>query len=307
MVILKKRHIAAFAAMFMIAAFMLSACGTQYNNDFKKESSSSSELTPDGGNSKTTGNDEDTSEAKDPGGNDSDKSKQKQDQAPKTAANQSKYGVLKDRIICIDPGHQAKVNNSPERIAPSTDATKEKMSWGTAGVSTGVPEYKLNLSVSLKLKKALQDCGTKVVMTRETDDVDIGNIERAEIANSSKSEILVRIHADGSENASVKGISVLYPGNKYISDNKMLGDSKKAASFVLESLINSTGATSRGLSERSDMTGFNWSRVPVFLVEMGFMSNAQEDRLMNTAEYQDKLVAGMVDGLAEYFAYKSNK
>ena len=57
--------------------------------------------------------------------------------------------------------------------------------------------------------------------------------------------------------------------------------------------IAATGAQDRGLQERSDLTGFNWSDVPDVLVEMGFMTNAAEDKLLESGAYQDKIVQGL--------------
>jgi N-acetylmuramoyl-L-alanine amidase len=54
------------------------------------------------------------------------------------------------------------------------------------------------------------------------------------------------------------------------------------------------------LEERSDLTGFNWSDVPVTLVEMGFMTNAAEDKLLESGTYQDKIVQGLVNGIVEF-------
>ena len=53
----------------------------------------------------------------------------------------------------------------------------------------------------------------------------------------------------------------------------------------------------RGVVERDDMTGFNWSKVPVILVEMGFLSNRSEDQMLSTGAYQDKLAKGLADGI----------
>lgn len=216
--------------------------------------------------------------------------------------NIPEYEVFKGKIICIDAGHQAKGNYEKEPIAPSSDVMKEKTSAGTAGVATGTPEYKVNLAVSLKLRDALEAHGAKVIMTRGTDDVDMGNVERAQIANSSGADISVRIHADGSNNRQIKGMLVLCPGDKYVNDSQLLMKSRIAAQRVLDGMVAATGAISRGIMVRDDMTGFNWSTVPVILVEMGMMTNDEEDRLLNTPEYQDKIVKGIMDGLADYFS-----
>lgn len=60
-------------------------------------------------------------------------------------------------------------------------------------------------------------------------------------------ELVIRIHADGSDNELVKGVFILYPGNKYIEDEKMLKSSKTAAEMVLGGIISSTHAASRGI------------------------------------------------------------
>lgn len=51
--------------------------------------------------------------------------------------------------------------------------------------------------------------------------------------------------------------------------------------------------------ERDDLTGFNWSKVPVVLIEMGFMSNKKEDQLLSDSNYQEKLAEGLCNGILE--------
>jgi N-acetylmuramoyl-L-alanine amidase len=209
--------------------------------------------------------------------------------------------LLAGKTICIDAGHgnpNHEIKNEP--IAPSDGTLKPATAYGTTGVSTKVPEYKLTMAVSIKIRDELIKQGARVIMTREGNDVDLGNIERAEIANRESADIAVRIHADGFDNSSVNGISVLYPGNQYIKDLELLKKSKTAAKNVLDELVKSTGGKSRGISERNDLTGFNWSKVPVILVEMGFMTNPEEDVLLNSEEYQNKIVQGIVKGLIIY-------
>ena len=65
-------------------------------------------------------------------------------------------------------------------------------------------------------------------------------------------------------------------------------------------MLDATGAKNRGIVLNDNYTGQNWSVVPCVMVEMGFMSNPQEDELLNTPEYQRKLIAGMIRGIADY-------
>ena len=76
--------------------------------------------------------------------------------------------------------------------------------------------------------------------------------------------------------------------------------SKQAAPLAQRELVAATGAKDRGIDARSDMTGFNWSDVPVILPEIGFMSNPAEDRLLATSAYQEKIVAGLTRAILAF-------
>ncbi len=202
-------------------------------------------------------------------------------------------------VICIDPGHQSSSNLSPEPIGPGASQTKEKVRGGTTGVATGIPEYEVVLQISMNLKQRLEAEGITVVMTRTTNDVDISNAERAQIANGAGAELFIRVHADGSTDSSVAGISTLYPGaNQWTGP--IAEESMAAAGIVHDSVIASTGAVSRGTVARTDLSGFNWAEVPSILVECGFMSNPVEDRLLASPHYQDKVAQGIADGVLAY-------
>jgi N-acetylmuramoyl-L-alanine amidase len=204
-------------------------------------------------------------------------------------------------LVCLDPGHQRLANYGTEPIAPGSTITKQKVSSGTQGVSTGKPEYQLNLEVSLKVEAILKLMGYKVLMTRTTNDVNVSNIERAQIANNAKASACVRIHADSSADKEKHGISVLYPSeNSPGVAQYVYNKSKQLAQFLLKDLIKETGAKSNGTVPRTDITGFNWSTVPVALVEMGFMSNPAEDIKMSTQLYQYQIAEGISEGIDKF-------
>ena len=206
------------------------------------------------------------------------------------------------KIVTIDAGHQAKGNNELEAIGPGSKQRKPKVTSGTTGKFTHKLESEVNLEVALKLQSILESRGYKVVMVRTSQNVNISNIERAEIANNANANINVRLHCDGSDNSSLSGFFVLTPSqnNRYLSQN-IVSDSLKLSNCLLSSIEKTTSAKNRGISYRDDLTGTNWSKVPTTLVEMGEMSNKEEDYNLSNPDYQLKMATGIADGIDEYF------
>lgn len=210
-------------------------------------------------------------------------------------------------VISIDPGHQEKGNNDLEPVGPGSEEMKRKVASGTRGVATGKPEYVLTLEVSMRLKNKLEARGYTVVMTRERHDVDISNKERAEAANAAGADLLVRIHADGDTSSKTRGASVLYPAESVSATPELHRLSKSAAGIVLADMVAATGVKSRGTVPRDDLSGFNWSTVPNVLIEMGFMTNPEEDRMLSTDDYQEKMAEGIAGGVDRYITEIAGK
>ena len=198
--------------------------------------------------------------------------------------------------IGIDPGHQGKANSDKEPIAPGSKETKAKVSSGTSGRSTGIAEYVTVLEISLKLRDALEAQGATVYMTRDTHDIDISNLERAEMMNELGVDLVLRIHCDGAEDSSANGIGMFV---RKTGEGQQ--ESEAAAQVLLDAMVEATGAKKRGVFLRDTYTMNNWSVVPCILVECGFMSNPEEDEKLNDPDYQNLLVQGMVEGIAQYF------
>jgi N-acetylmuramoyl-L-alanine amidase len=153
------------------------------------------------------------------------------------------------------------------------------------------------MRVAVRLRVLLQNGGVRVVLTRtKTEGTSIGNVARARIANRAGAALFLRIHADGSADPRSRGTHTLYPALRRGWTDDVYALSKRAARIVQAEAVRSLGFPDRGLQERSDFTGFNWSDVPVILVEMGFMTNPTEDRLLATPAYQRRAAVGLCRG-----------
>ncbi len=209
-------------------------------------------------------------------------------------------GTMAGYVVTLDPGHQLKESSSLEPIGPDSSVMKARVSSGTMGTETGIPEHELVLDISLRVRALLVEKGIKVVMTRTVADVDLSNIDRAKIANENSSDLFVRIHANGAIDSGISGISAYYPSTRNQWAGHLSSDSRRASSLILEGIVRETGAKDRGARASDSYTGINWSEVPVTIIETGFMTNHDEDLLLATDEYRQKMAIGIADGIIAY-------
>jgi N-acetylmuramoyl-L-alanine amidase len=199
-------------------------------------------------------------------------------------------------LICLDPGHGTSpaIGRQREPIGPGSRMTKIKDGGGAPG------EAEVVLGIAQRTRALLERRGYRVAMTRTGRTFRGGNIERAQFCNRRGAALMLRIHADGSTDASHRGVSTLTPALRPGWTNDVYAPSLRAAGAIQRALVATTGARDLGVVERSDLTGFNWANVPVVLAETGFMTNPAEGRLLRSSAYQWRVARGLAAGVAAF-------
>lgn len=209
---------------------------------------------------------------------------------------------MDDFVIVIDAGHQAKEDIGKEPIGPGSSDEVQKMDVGKIGVETHQPEYEVTTAVANKLKDELETRGYTIYLTRSNSAQDSTSYkDRAEVANKLYADAYISLHTGYSEDATVRGIGALCQTSKnaYISD--LYAESKALCSAIVDAMVKTTETQKHDIQETDQLSGINWCRVPVAIIEMGYLSNANDDRLLQGEPYRDKVVQGIANGLDAYF------
>lgn len=219
-----------------------------------------------------------------------------------TDSESAESGALfNGRIIAVDAGHQAKANAEKEPIGPGSETMKAKMPEGAVGAATGVKEYELTLTVAKKLQEELEARGYQVVMIRTGHDVNLSNAERSEMANESGADIFIRLHANSMENSGVYGALAMCMTEQNPYNAELFSKSYTLSKKIIDSICSRTGTRNRGVQQADNSSEINWCELPVSVVEMGFLSNPDEDRWLESDEYQRKIALGIADAVDSYF------
>ena len=186
---------------------------------------------------------------------------------------------LKDKVICIDPGHGG------------TDV-------GAIGKIS--QEKNITLAISKKIADLLNDAGAKVIMTRTTDvdvyapyDAAAEELQaRCNIANAAKADAFVSVHIDSFSSADARGVTAYY-------------NSKTPHDYSLAKYIHNQNMQATEFPDRGTRTANFYvllhTNMPAVLLELGFISNPTEERALNSEKQQQNFAESIVKGLADYF------
>ena len=199
-------------------------------------------------------------------------------------------------LVCLDPGHGTapEIGRQLEPIGPGSRQLKIKDPGGAAG------EAPVALAIARRTRTLLLARGFRVAMTRDGTGYRGGNRERARFCNARGAALMIRIHADGSTDPSVRGISTLVPARRRGWTDDIHTPSARAGRLLQSALVEATRARDLGVVERGDLSGFNWADVPAVLVETGFMSNRGEASLLRSAAYQQRLARALTLGAQRF-------
>ena len=207
---------------------------------------------------------------------------------------------LEGRYIGLNPGHQNR--NFDRAITPDNEERFWDVSVGTRGRVTGLYEYELNLTVALKVRDALQAQGARVLLSRTSNDVRVGNSSRTRELNREQVDAVLLIHADGNANPNLHGLHMIVSTRVSRQRGDVYERSHDLARALQDACIAATGAADKGVGERDDLRILlSGCAMPAALIEMGYMTNPAEDRLLATDAYQNKIVDGLVQGFLDYF------
>jgi len=213
-----------------------------------------------------------------------DKSKETNEQFKELDEELDTITALEGKKIVIDPGHGG---NDAGAIGP-----------------TGVMEKNVTLNVALELKRMLEAEGAEVILTRETDRTvspkgaaasDIEELgARCDVANQNRADIFISIHADAFTRPEARGTT------GYYYSKSTSGRGQKLADCIRRNLVEQLGTSSRG-TQPCNFYVVKHTDMPATLIELGFISNKEEEKLLDSKEGVKKAAQGILDGIEDYF------
>ena len=205
-------------------------------------------------------------------------------------------------VVVIDPGHDLRANSQTEPIGPGSSTRKIKDGGGTHGVVSGLAGGRAQPAGRAAAAHAARAGGRRGRHDADDDGRHEHGQRRARADREPCRRRALPPHPrrrlDRSARRAARTRSTRRFGRAGRTTSTPRAGAPRGSSSA--TLRRALGFPDRGLQERSDFTGFNWADVPVILVEMGFMTNPTEDRLLATAAYQRRAALGLCRGTLRY-------
>ncbi|GEM_PF-4285884 len=173
------------------------------------------------------------------------------------------------------------------------------------GVYSGTPAYKLNLKIAERVKKELEARGYMVYMVRKGDSCTLDGKGRARAANDYGATVVINIKCGKSDNKTTAGISTYSIAADNEQHTKAEYDTASVLSNVLsERTENATGTKCIGRNKTNEFDELNYSEATAVILQVGYLSNEDEDRKLNDEAYQSQIANGVANGLDRYYGFK---
>ena len=195
-----------------------------------------------------------------------------------------------------------------QRLTVVIDAGHGGIDGGVVGIETGTKESDINLSLSRILQEQFEEVGFVVVQTRPTEAGLYGAAtsgykkrdmrERARIINDSMPTLVISVHQNFFSLRSRRGAQVFF--------RESLNSSRALAVQIQNVLNDMPECVKKSSALKGDYYVLNCSDYPAVIVECGFLSNAEDEALLVTKEYQKKIAAAIVAGSLAYLASGAN-
>lgn len=187
--------------------------------------------------------------------------------------------------IVIDPGH----GTDPEGVDP-----------GAIGPG-GTREKDVNLAISLKLAELLRAAGATVYLTRSGETIPYSLAERAYYANDINGDIFISIHANASTSSDKSGTATYFYAPYGDELGEQRGERWRLANSIQEALVAMLGRKDMGVQEDNFSVLRNTAMASV-LVEVAFISNSTEEKLLADPVFQARAAQGIFNGINEYIS-----
>ena len=217
--------------------------------------------------------------------------------------------------VYIDPAKQISEDLTFEAVSPEievpqgaanatfTDATgmKKKMTASAVGVSSGIFEYDVTMSIAEYLNAELVKRGYTVFMSRTTNNVDLSNAKRAQMANACNAELYIKLAAPETRDPQTTGMLGFITTSTNSHNANLYQKNFELCYDILKEACENTNQKRLGIYETDDLTSLNYCDIPATVINMGFLSNELDDRNLNDEEFRKKMALGIANGIDLYF------